>query len=392
MARSISAASRTLTGMTSMPSGGAMAWITANWPIPEGFAGSRKTAARVTPGAICLSSSSHFPLKLYSNCMKPVVLPPGRARLSTRPLPTGSTAIANTIGIVRVACCNTAVEGVVVARMTSGASATNSAACLRCLSILLAAPQRMSIRTLRPSVQPNCCSPCKNASNRACPSESSLGEFMSTPMRRMRSPSCVRAASGHAAAAAPPRRVMKSRRASDQIPAGKGGQSFGRNTTRLRRTRLEYSCDALTAGRDLRFWAHGCRAAVPAYFRRWRKLTSRNSGWVKSTLAPFPTFVVWVKPAPRKYCGAACALHRVGGAGLLDGAPDPIGRGRHIQMTDAELGERIRNRIHHGGQRARPTRFAAAFDPEYVGCGRYGVMDDDDLRAIGGARKRIVHE
>jgi hypothetical protein len=36
--------------------------------------------------------------------MKPVALPPGRAKLSTRPAPTGSAAIANTIGTVRVAC------------------------------------------------------------------------------------------------------------------------------------------------------------------------------------------------------------------------------------------------------------------------------------------------
>ena len=41
--------------------------------------------------------------------------------------------------------------------MTSGASATNSAACLREVRSALPAPQRMSMRTLRPSVQPNCC-------------------------------------------------------------------------------------------------------------------------------------------------------------------------------------------------------------------------------------------
>ena len=42
--------------------------------------------------------------------------------------------------------------------MTSGASATNSAACLR-ISSALAPAQRVSIRTLRPMVQPNCCQP-----------------------------------------------------------------------------------------------------------------------------------------------------------------------------------------------------------------------------------------
>ena len=43
---------------------------------------------------------------LYSNMMNPVALPPGRARLATKPAPTGSTTIANTIGTVRVACSN----------------------------------------------------------------------------------------------------------------------------------------------------------------------------------------------------------------------------------------------------------------------------------------------
>ena len=38
--------------------------------------------------------------------MKPVALPPGRARLSTKPAPTGSATFENTIGTVRVACNN----------------------------------------------------------------------------------------------------------------------------------------------------------------------------------------------------------------------------------------------------------------------------------------------
>ena len=81
--------------------------------------------------------------------MKPVALPPGRARLSTKPAPTGSATIANTIGTVRVACSNGPTVEPPGARMTSGASATNSAACLR-MSSALPAAQRVSIRTLRP--------------------------------------------------------------------------------------------------------------------------------------------------------------------------------------------------------------------------------------------------
>ena len=55
-------------------------------------AGSRRTATRVTRGANSLSNSSHFGLIPYSNKMNPVVLPPGRARLSTKPAPTESAA------------------------------------------------------------------------------------------------------------------------------------------------------------------------------------------------------------------------------------------------------------------------------------------------------------
>jgi hypothetical protein len=61
--------------------------------------------------------------------MKPVALPPGCA--STKPAPTESTIFANTIGTVRVACCNAATAELPPARMTSGARATNSAAYLR---------------------------------------------------------------------------------------------------------------------------------------------------------------------------------------------------------------------------------------------------------------------
>jgi hypothetical protein len=117
----------------------------------------------------------------------------------------------NTIGTVRVACSNaTTVTVPVAARMTSGASATNSAACLRMSSGLVVA-QRVSIRTLRPSAQPNCCKACRNPAMRACDSESSAAEAMSTPMRRMRSGCSARATSGQLGTE-PTRSVMNSRR------------------------------------------------------------------------------------------------------------------------------------------------------------------------------------
>src|SRR4051812_27419618 len=61
----------------------------------------------------------------YSNRANPVVLRPGRARLSTNPPPTGSMTATNKIGTVRVASCYAATGPAPCARMTSGASATN---------------------------------------------------------------------------------------------------------------------------------------------------------------------------------------------------------------------------------------------------------------------------
>ena len=92
---------------------------------------------------ICLSSSSNFSGCPNSNPEKPVALPPGRSRLSTRPAPTGSLAVGNTIGTVRLARFNSIAIPPEPATITSGASATNSVAYRRMRSGASAlAPQR----------------------------------------------------------------------------------------------------------------------------------------------------------------------------------------------------------------------------------------------------------
>src|SRR5215831_17772604 len=120
IARSISPASSMLTGLNSTPNDGATDCSAPHWPVPEAIAASRMTAARVTRGAISLSSSSHFALIPYSNVVKPMTLPPGRAKLSTKPAPTGSGVCVNTIGTLRVACSNGGTTAPPAARMTSG--------------------------------------------------------------------------------------------------------------------------------------------------------------------------------------------------------------------------------------------------------------------------------
>jgi hypothetical protein len=50
-----------------------------------------------------------LPAIVGSKLMKPVTLPPGRAQLATKPLPTGSATFAKMMGIVRVSCSSAAV-------------------------------------------------------------------------------------------------------------------------------------------------------------------------------------------------------------------------------------------------------------------------------------------
>src|SRR5262249_29460302 len=122
--------------------------------------------------------------------------------------PTGSGTITNTVGTVLDSCVNGPILALPVAKMTFGARATNSAASLRILTSL-PPDQRTSIRILRPSTQPNCCRPCRNAAMRACPCAAS-STVISAPMRGCPSRCCADAVIGHTAA--PPISVMNSRR------------------------------------------------------------------------------------------------------------------------------------------------------------------------------------
>src|SRR5262245_38967541 len=78
-----------------------------------------------------LSSSSDFPYLSNSPGAKPVMLPPGRARLATKPLPTGSVIWAKMIGMLRVSCCSGCNASAVLTRMTSGSRLTSSFAWAR---------------------------------------------------------------------------------------------------------------------------------------------------------------------------------------------------------------------------------------------------------------------
>ena len=172
---------------------------------------SRITAARVTRGAICLSSSSHFPLMPNSNWVKPVALPPGRARLATKPAPTGSMVCANTIGTVRVACSN----GGTAVRRTGQDHIRRESDQFDCISAkalgIASHPNECRCAGCGRRSSPIAASPCRRQRAEPALPHRPQPYVMSTPTRRIRPACCARAASGQAAAA-PPSSVMNSRR------------------------------------------------------------------------------------------------------------------------------------------------------------------------------------
>jgi len=135
--------------------------------------------------------------------MKPVTLPPGRARLATKPVPTGSPAAAKTMRMTDVACLAATTAAVADVTMTSTLRRTNSAAISAARSVRPSA-QRYSIATVRPSIQPSSRSRWTKAATH--------WPATRNPMDGSFAVCCALAASGHAAA--PPMNAMKSRRGS----------------------------------------------------------------------------------------------------------------------------------------------------------------------------------
>ena len=86
------------------------------------------TATRVSVGSACLSSSSRFGASSGKVKVRPVTLPPGRARLWAQPSRTGSLPDRVTIGIVAVALRAASRAGWPPARITSTLRRTSSAA------------------------------------------------------------------------------------------------------------------------------------------------------------------------------------------------------------------------------------------------------------------------
>ena len=123
------------------------------------------------------------------------MLPPGCANFAAKPLPIGSDTDVNTMGIVRVSRARAPITGVVTPKIASGRRPTGSFAVVLILS---ASPplQRTSIRRLLPSVHPSFVSAPRNAASQDCAIRSLSAYPISTPISRIRSGCCARAANG----------------------------------------------------------------------------------------------------------------------------------------------------------------------------------------------------
>src|SRR5262249_21522332 len=142
-----------------------------------------RSATRVSFGTASLSISSLLVFRSAAKDESPVTLPPGRARLATRPSATGSTEVASTMGMALVAPF--AANGVRPPPETTIRSTlrrTSSAASSGMRSLFWSA-NRYSMLIFFPSTHPSFLSSCRNASTRTALPEALLGS--KKPMRKI---------------------------------------------------------------------------------------------------------------------------------------------------------------------------------------------------------------
>src|SRR5262249_42209162 len=89
--------------------------------------GLTSTATRAAAGSSSRRSPNRFAANSAEKKLIPVMFPPGRLSVATRPSFTGSEAVAKTIGIVVVAALAASVAGVPPVAITATLRRTNSA-------------------------------------------------------------------------------------------------------------------------------------------------------------------------------------------------------------------------------------------------------------------------
>ena len=116
--------------------------------------GDRRSPTRASLGTASLSISSLLVFSSVAKLESPVTLPPGRARLATKPAPTGSPAFAITMGMVVVALLAANAGAVPVTTIRSTLRRTKSAASSGWRSDFCSA-NRYSMMRFFPSIHPS---------------------------------------------------------------------------------------------------------------------------------------------------------------------------------------------------------------------------------------------
>jgi hypothetical protein len=127
------------------------------------------TPRRVTRGRSSCRRPNCFGIISLLISVNPVTLPPGRLRLATSPIWTGSPDVVKTIGIV-------AVSALAASAATENPGATMTSTLRRTISAAASArrsgvssPHRNSIARLRPSTKPVSLKPFRNADSKLAP-------------------------------------------------------------------------------------------------------------------------------------------------------------------------------------------------------------------------------
>src|SRR4029450_6922919 len=123
----------------------------------------RRSPTRASWGTASLSISNLFVISSVAKLDMPVTLPPGRARLATRPAPTGSEDVVTTMGIVVVALLAANPSTVPPTTIRSTFRRTKSPVSSGRRSRFCSA-NRYSMVIFFPSIQPSLLSSCRNAS------------------------------------------------------------------------------------------------------------------------------------------------------------------------------------------------------------------------------------
>src|ERR1700736_1510376 len=117
-----------LMGLIVVPVASPPSWTCSRKGLEKGSVALARAVTRRAAGNISRMSSMHLPDSSAVMPAIPVTFPPGRGRLATRPMPTGSPVSAMTIGISRVACFAARVVGVNQVTIISTLRRTSSAA------------------------------------------------------------------------------------------------------------------------------------------------------------------------------------------------------------------------------------------------------------------------